>query len=76
MIPYSLPKIQKAESERLEKMKPTVATEVVRAHTRLDGVDARLKKIEKKLDKMTWVVGGVCGVASFLGPIISDLVSR
>ena len=57
-------------------MKTTVETEVVRAHTRLDGVDARLKKIEKKLDKMTWVVGGVCGVASFLGPILSDIVSR
>jgi len=57
-------------------MQTTVETEVVRAHTRLDGTDARLKKIEKKLDKMTWVMGGVCGVASFLGPILSEFVSR
>lgn len=57
-------------------MQTTVETEIVRAHTRLDGVDARLKKMEQKLDKLTWIIGGVAGVASFLGPILSDLVAR
>jgi|TARA_R110002012_G_scaffold188621_1_gene355720 hypothetical protein len=57
-------------------MQTTVETEVVRAHTRLDGVDARLKRIDRKLDKMTWIMGAVCGVASFLGPLVSDLLNR
>ena len=57
-------------------MRSTVETEVVRAHTRLDGVDARLKRVDRKLDKMTWIMGAVCGVASFLGPVFSDLLSR
>lgn len=57
-------------------MQTTVETEIVRAHTRLDGVDARLKKMEQKLDKLTWIIGGVAGVASFLGPILSDFIAR
>jgi|TARA_R100001443_G_scaffold8094_1_gene17447 hypothetical protein len=57
-------------------MQPTLETEVVRAHTRLDGADARLKKVERKLDKMTWILGSVCGVASFLGPLVSNLLSH
>jgi hypothetical protein len=57
-------------------MQVTVETEVVRAHTRLDGVDARLKRFERKVDKMTWIMGAVCGVASFLGPVVSDLLAR
>ena len=54
----------------------SVETEIVRAHTRLDGVDARLKRIEGKLERLTWLMGLVCGVASFLGPMFYDLVSR
>ena len=45
----------------------TVEMEMVKAQTRLDGVDARLKKIESKLDKMTWYIGVVCGFASVAG---------
>lgn len=54
----------------------TVETEIVRAHTRLDGADARLKRIEGKLDRLVWVVGGVCGIASFLGPVITGMLTR
>ncbi len=46
----------------------TVETEIVRAHTRLDGVDARLKRIERKLDFHTTVIISVVTVASVLGP--------
>ena len=55
----------------------TVETEIVRAHTRLDGVDARLKNIEKdmksineKVSKLTWKMGLICGAASTAGPVI------
>tara|TARA_Y100001937_G_scaffold122973_1_gene185056 strand:- start:653 stop:823 length:171 start_codon:yes stop_codon:yes gene_type:complete len=49
----------------------TVETEVVRNQTRLDGVDARLKKIENKLDKLIWIVAPAMGVMSVLGPYIT-----
>ena len=45
-------------------MLPTLETELVRAHTRLEGVDARLKKIEAKLDRVAWYAGIVCGIAA------------
>jgi hypothetical protein len=54
----------------------TVETEVVRAHTRLDGVDARLKRMERKLDKMTWIVASVSGVAAVLGPMIAQWLTK
>lgn len=54
----------------------TVETEVVRAHTRLDGVDARLKRMERKLDKMTWIVASVSGVAAVIGPMIATWVTQ
>lgn len=44
----------------------SVETEIVRAHTRLDGVDARLKKIEKAIDKLVWIVAGLSFVAPFV----------
>ena len=46
----------------------TVEAEVVRAQTRLDGVDARLKKIESKLDNLIWVVAPLIGLANLFGP--------
>tara|TARA_R110000765_G_scaffold54144_3_gene108128 strand:+ start:427 stop:600 length:174 start_codon:yes stop_codon:yes gene_type:complete len=54
----------------------TVETEIVRAHTRLDGSDARLKRIEAKLERLTWLMGLVCGVASFLGPMFYEMMTR
>jgi hypothetical protein len=42
----------------------TVETEIVKAHTRLNGVDARLKKIETKLDRVAWYAGIICGAAA------------
>jgi hypothetical protein len=48
----------------------TVEAEVVRAQTRLDGVDARLKKIEGKLDKLIWVVAPLMGMLSAFGPTL------
>lgn len=53
-------------------MQPTLETEIVKAHTRLDGVDARLKKIERKLDRVVWYAGIVCGVA---GVVMSRVMS-
>jgi hypothetical protein len=53
-------------------MQPTLETEIVKAHTRLDGVDARLKKIERKLDRVVWYAGIVCGVAA----VVSGRVMR
>jgi len=54
----------------------SVETEIVRAHTRLDGTDARLKRIEAKLERLHWLMGMVCGVASFLGPMFYELMTR
>jgi len=54
----------------------SVETEIVRAHTRLDGSDARLKRIEAKLERLTWLMGLVCGVASFLGPMFYEIMTR
>lgn len=44
----------------------TVETEIVRAHTRLDGVDGRLKKIERAIDKLVWIVAGLSFAAPFV----------
>jgi len=52
----------------------TVETEIVRAHTRLDGVDARLKRMERKLDFHTTIIVAVVTVASILGPAASALL--
>jgi hypothetical protein len=57
-------------------MLQSVETEIVRAHTRLDGTDARLKRIESKLERLHWLMGMVCGVASFLGPMFYEMMSR
>lgn len=54
----------------------TVETEVVKAHTRLDGVDGRLKRIENKLDKMTWIVASISGTAAIVGPLIAKWITR
>lgn len=55
-------------------MQTTVETEVVRAHTRLDGVDARLKRIERKLDYHTTIIVAVVTLASVLGPAAAALL--
>lgn len=52
-------------------MLQSVETEIVRAHTRLDGVDARLKRIENKIERITWVVATISGVASIVGPMVA-----
>tara|TARA_R110000824_G_scaffold361885_1_gene549796 strand:- start:191 stop:364 length:174 start_codon:yes stop_codon:yes gene_type:complete len=52
----------------------TVETEIVRAHTRLDGADARLKKIEIKLDRVTWLVAAASGIMGFIGPFVATLI--
>ena len=44
----------------------TVETEIVRAHTRLDGVDGRLQKIERAIDKLVWIVAGLSFAAPFV----------
>ena len=44
----------------------SVETEIVRAQTRLDGVDARLKKIERAVDKLVWIVAGLSFVSPFI----------
>ena len=49
----------------------TVETEIVRAHTRLDGVDGRLKKIENKMDKLVWIVAGMTNLAGFISPFVA-----
>lgn len=49
----------------------TVETEIVRAHTRLDGVDGRLKKIESKMDKLVWIVAGMTSLAGFVAPFVA-----
>ena len=48
----------------------TVETEIVKAHTRLDGVDARLKRLENKMDNITWIVAGL----SFAAPFVATYV--
>jgi len=48
----------------------TVETEIVRAHTRLDGVDARLKRLERKMDNVTWIVAGLSFVAPFVATYV------
>ena len=55
-------------------MQTTVETEVVRAHTRLDGVDARLKRMERKLDYHTTIIVAVVTLASVLGPAAAALL--
>lgn len=49
----------------------SVETEIVKAHTRLDGVDARLKKIEKQLNKLLWINGSFCGAISLSAAILA-----
>lgn len=48
----------------------TVETEIVKAHTRLDGVDKRLKRLEDKMDNVTWIVAGL----SFAAPFVASIV--
>ena len=55
-------------------MQPTVESEIVKAHTRLDGVDARLKKIEKQLNKLLWINGSFTGAITLAAAIISIMV--
>lgn len=55
-------------------MQPTMETELVRAHTRLDGVDARLKRIERKIDRMWWVMGSFAGASALASVYISNFV--
>tara|TARA_Y100001938_G_C7945208_1_gene356425 strand:+ start:599 stop:772 length:174 start_codon:yes stop_codon:yes gene_type:complete len=52
----------------------TVETEIVRAQTRLDGVDARLKAIEKKLDWHATVIISVVAIGSVLGPAAAAML--
>ena len=52
----------------------TVETEIVRAHTRLDGVDARLKKIERAVDKLVWIVAGLSFIAPFVATYLVQAV--
>lgn len=53
----------------------TVETEIVRAHTRLDGVDARLKRLEHKMDKVMWIVAGLSFFAPFVATYLSGKIS-
>lgn len=55
-------------------MQPTLETEIVKAHTRLDGVDARLKRIERKIDRLWWLMGAIGGASSLLSVYISNFV--
>lgn len=52
----------------------SVETEIVRAHTRLDGVDGRLKKIDGKLDRLVWIVAGMTSIAGFVSPFVATML--
>ena len=47
---------------------------MARVETRIDGSDARLKVLERKMDKMVWIVAVFSGAASLLGSVIPMLL--
>ena len=47
---------------------------MARVETRIDGSDARLKVLERKMDKMAWIVSAFAGAASLLGSALPMLL--
>ena len=44
---------------------------VARLETRSDVADARLKKLESKMDTMVWIIAGASGLSGILGQLLT-----